>query len=216
MPGSRTSCSCFHLLLVSILHLISSCQATTGGGQQAQGHRQRQDPHTDKYAYIAFVNDVHNRLEEEDPSTSTPCSPKARAAGICVGGWPRISTAVKSLRLQAAREGAGFFFLDAGDEYTGTLWDAVYQGNTVAPLLLNKVKPDVMVRVLLACSPVCRLHWCGNRENSGCEHQSTAVCLPACLAPALAAAQTLGNHGESIAGCGSSPVACCNPVAQPS
>lgn len=102
----------------------------------------------DQYAYIAFVNDVHNRLEEEDPTTSTPCSPKARAAGTCVGGWPRISTAIKSLRLQAAKEGAGFFFLDAGDEFTGTMWDAVYQGQTVGPLLINKVKPDVMVSFL--------------------------------------------------------------------
>jgi hypothetical protein len=115
-------------LLVSICLLC--CQA-------ALGH--------DKYAYIAFVNDVHNRIEEEDPTTSTPCSAKARAAGTCVGGWPRISSAVKSLRLQAQKEGAAFFFLDAGDEFTGTMWDAVYQGQTVAPLLLNKVKPDVMV-----------------------------------------------------------------------
>lgn len=115
-------------LLVSICLLC--CQA-------ALGH--------DKYAYIAFVNDVHNRIEEEDPTTSTPCSAKARAAGTCVGGWPRISSAVKSLRLQAQKEGSAFFFLDAGDEFTGTMWDAVYQGQTVAPLLLNKVKPDVMV-----------------------------------------------------------------------
>lgn len=118
-------------LLVSICLLC--CQA-------ALGH--------DKYAYIAFVNDVHNRIEEEDPTTSTPCSPKAQAAGTCVGGWPRISSAVKSLRLQAQKEGAAFFFLDAGDEFTGTMWDAVYQGQTVAPLLLNKVKPDVMVSIL--------------------------------------------------------------------
>lgn len=170
-PMPSSSCSCFLLLLVAILHLIASCQAA------------------DQYAYIAFANDVHNRLEEEDPTTSTPCSPKARAAGICVGGWPRISTAVKSLRLQAAREGAGFFFLDAGDEFTGTLWDAVYQGNTVAPLLLNNVKPDVMVRaLLLAASSVqpqaqadC-LHRLSTGQGTGvlCCHQPPA-CLPACL-----------------------------------
>jgi len=74
----------------------------------------------------------------------TVCA-EARSAGTCVGGWPRISTAVKSLRLQAQRENAAFFFLDAGDEFTGTMWDAVYQGQTVAPLLLNMVKPDAMV-----------------------------------------------------------------------
>lgn len=101
---------------------------------------------SDEYAYVAFVNDVHNRLEEEDPSTSTPCSSSSQQRGICVGGWPRISSAVKSLRLQAEKEGAAFFFLHAGDEFTGTMWDAVYQGQTVAPLLMNKVKPDVMVR----------------------------------------------------------------------
>lgn len=30
------------------------------------------------YAYIAFVNDVHDRLEEEEPLTATPCSPSER------------------------------------------------------------------------------------------------------------------------------------------
>jgi hypothetical protein len=41
-------------------------------------------------AYIAFVNDVHNRLEEEEPLTANPCqpseshSPAAAAAHNCV------------------------------------------------------------------------------------------------------------------------------------
>lgn len=110
--------------------------------QLASCKRQQQD----SYAYVAFVNDVHNRLEEEDPTTSTPCSPSSRQKGICVGGWARISSAVKSLRLQARKEGAAFFFLDAGDEFTGTMWDVVYQGQTVAPRILNMVAPDAMVR----------------------------------------------------------------------
>lgn len=63
-----------------------------------------------------------------------------------MGGWPRVSTAVNSLRLQAQKEGAAFLFLHAGDEFTGTMWDAVYQGQTVAPQLLNMVKPNAMVR----------------------------------------------------------------------
>jgi 2',3'-cyclic-nucleotide 2'-phosphodiesterase (5'-nucleotidase family) len=64
-----------------------------------------------------------------------------------VGGWPRISTAVKSLRRQAQQEGAAFWLLDAGDEFTGTMWDAVYSGQTVLPQLMNLVKPDAMVSV---------------------------------------------------------------------
>lgn len=41
---------------------------------------------------------------------------ETKAEGRCVGGWPRISSMVNALRLQAAKEGAAFFFLDAGDE----------------------------------------------------------------------------------------------------
>lgn len=67
-----------------------------------------------------------------------------QAQGRCVGGWARISTEVKSLRRQAAREGAAFWFLDAGDEFTGSLWDVVYQGQ-ITPLMQKKVKQDAMV-----------------------------------------------------------------------
>jgi 5'-nucleotidase len=65
-------------------------------------------------AYIAFVNDVHNRFEETEPSTATPCSPESRAAGRCVGGYGRLSTAIRNLRKRAAQEGAALWLLDAG------------------------------------------------------------------------------------------------------
>lgn len=95
-------------------------------------------------AYIAFVNDVHNRLEEEEPLTAIPCQPKTKALGQCVGGWPRISSEIKALRLQAAREGAAFWFLDAGDEFIGSLWDVTYKG-AVTPYVQKAVGQDAMV-----------------------------------------------------------------------
>lgn len=98
---------------------------------------------------------------------------EARAAGTCVGGWPRISTAVKSLRLQAQKENAAFFFLDAGDEFTGTMWDAVYQGQTVAPVLLNMVKPDAMVG-----SGICTVD---STASSGTPISQSAVAVEACV-----------------------------------
>eukprot|EP00878_Enallax_costatus_P025591 GHUV01027395.1.p1 GENE.GHUV01027395.1~~GHUV01027395.1.p1 ORF type:complete len:465 (+),score=71.79 GHUV01027395.1:551-1945(+) len=98
----------------------------------------------DTFAYIAFVNDVHNRLEEEEPLTATPCQPATQAQGRCVGGWARISTEIKSLRRQAVKEKAAFWFLDVGDEFTGSLWDVVYQGQ-ITPLLQKKVQQDAMV-----------------------------------------------------------------------
>jgi hypothetical protein len=39
---------------------------------------------------------------------------ETKALGQCVGGWPRISSEIKALRKQAEREGAAFWFLDAG------------------------------------------------------------------------------------------------------
>jgi hypothetical protein len=47
-------------------------------------------------------------------SVSSVAAAETKALGQCVGGWPRISSEVKALRKQAAKEGAAFWFLDAG------------------------------------------------------------------------------------------------------
>ncbi|KAF6254137.1 Metallo-dependent phosphatase-like protein [Scenedesmus sp. NREL 46B-D3] len=126
---------------VVILSLLICCSCTL---QQLKAASVTHPAKKHQLAYIAFVNDVHNRLEEEEPLTANPCQPKTKALGQCVGGWPRISSEIKALRKQAAREGAAFWFLDAGDEFTGSLWDVTYRG-AVTPYVQKTVGQDAMV-----------------------------------------------------------------------
>uniref|UniRef100_A0A383W8U0 5'-Nucleotidase C-terminal domain-containing protein n=1 Tax=Tetradesmus obliquus TaxID=3088 RepID=A0A383W8U0_TETOB len=136
-------------------------------------------------AYIAFVNDVHNRLEEEEPLTAIPCQPKTKALGRCVGGWPRISTEIKALRLQAAREGAAFWFLDAGDEFTGSLWDVTYKG-AVTPYVQKAVGQDAMVignhefdyGLPALASYIRNLTTCSGSSGGSSSSSSNAGCRP--------------------------------------
>lgn len=60
------------------------------------------------------TSDVHNRIEETS-TTSAACGPEQREAGLCLGGWARIATAVDWARRAAKKEkAAGFLFLVGG------------------------------------------------------------------------------------------------------
>ncbi|GBF87697.1 hypothetical protein Rsub_00408 [Raphidocelis subcapitata] len=103
----------------------------------------RDAPGNSTILHIAHINDVHNRIEETS-TTSAACGPEQREAGLCLGGWARIATAVDWARKAAKKEkAAGFLFLDVGDQFDGTLWDIVYKGQATARLQ-NIVKPDAM------------------------------------------------------------------------
>jgi hypothetical protein len=56
------------------------------------------------------TTDVHNRIEQTSPGGAV-CMPEQAAAGVCVGGWGRIGSAVGAARKAAADKGAGFLFL---------------------------------------------------------------------------------------------------------
>lgn len=74
----------------------------------------------------------------------SPCSATDEAAGKCFGGYGRITTMVHKLRLQAAKKGAAYYFLHAGDEFTGSTYDVVAPGEAEA--LLQRAptwRPDV-------------------------------------------------------------------------
>lgn len=84
---------------------------------------------------ILHTNDVHARYDQtlEDGST---CAPKAAADGKCVGGAARLATKLKDLRA-----GANAIYLDAGDQFQGTLFYNMYKEK--APLrILGLLKPD--------------------------------------------------------------------------
>lgn len=74
------------------------------------------------------------------------CPAATQAAGRCVGGWPRISTQIKALRLQAQKEGVGLFFLDAGKWETDRCM-------TVVKRDANRRTNDVSLLVCYLCRP---------------------------------------------------------------
>ncbi|WP_207461726.1 bifunctional metallophosphatase/5'-nucleotidase [Azospirillum sp. SYSU D00513] len=83
---------------------------------------------------ILHVNDVHGRYDQTSASGSY-CTPKSLAEGKCVGGAARLAT-----RLAALRTGNALF-LDAGDQFQGTLFYTVHK--QAAPLaILSLLKPD--------------------------------------------------------------------------
>ncbi|KIY99167.1 Protein 5NUC [Monoraphidium neglectum] len=124
------------LLLVLVLGMCSCVRGRRGRSLAAAP--------APKELHIVHINDVHNRIEQTSTS-STTCSDAQAASGLCLGGWGRISSYVNAARKKAAAAKAAFLFLDAGDQFDGTLWDVVYKGAATAKMQ-NIVKPDVMVR----------------------------------------------------------------------
>ncbi|KAL4445897.1 hypothetical protein ABPG77_009096 [Micractinium sp. CCAP 211/92] len=88
---------------------------------------------------IIHLNDNHARFEPADASFGTQCDGNASAA--CFGGFARLSTAISQAKAAAARDGMDTLVLHAGDEYTGSLWDAVFtkEGIQVAPAFLEQI-----------------------------------------------------------------------------
>lgn len=85
---------------------------------------------------ILHTNDVHSRLEQtSDDST------KCLNASLCVGGVARLFTKVQQIR----KEEPNVLFLDAGDQYQGTIWFTVYKGLEVAHFM-NILGYNAMVR----------------------------------------------------------------------
>lgn len=86
---------------------------------------------------ILHTNDVHARYEETTAS-GTVCTAKDKAAARCVGGAARLATALKELR------GADALYLDAGDQFQGTLLYTRYK-DAAALAVLGLLKPDAQV-----------------------------------------------------------------------
>lgn len=83
---------------------------------------------------ILHVNDVHARYDQTT-ATGTFCTAKDEAANKCVGGAARLATKLKELRTGNA------LFLDAGDQFQGTLFYNQYK-DAVAYTILDLLKPD--------------------------------------------------------------------------
>jgi len=89
---------------------------------------------------IIHINDLHSRIESINKYDST-CSAEDETEGKCFGGVARLVTAAA-----AARERAGegnLLFLNAGDNFQGSLFYTTYKGAVEAEFL-NKMGTDVM------------------------------------------------------------------------
>ncbi|XP_052859943.1 apyrase-like [Anopheles cruzii] len=84
---------------------------------------------------IVHINDFHARFEEVNTGSAT-CDP---AVEQCVGGYARTVTVVK--QLLAERPNA--IYLNAGDNFQGTLWYNIHRWNVTAEFL-NMLPADAM------------------------------------------------------------------------
>jgi 5'-nucleotidase/UDP-sugar diphosphatase len=83
---------------------------------------------------ILHVNDVHARYDQIT-ATGGFCTPKDEAEKKCIGGAARLQTKLKELR------GDNALFLDAGDQFQGTLFYTQYKHGAVQTML-GMLNPD--------------------------------------------------------------------------
>jgi 5'-nucleotidase / UDP-sugar diphosphatase len=83
---------------------------------------------------ILHVNDVHARYDQIT-ATGGFCTPKDQAEKKCIGGAARLQTKLKELR------GDNALFLDAGDQFQGTLFYTQYKHGAVQTVL-GMLNPD--------------------------------------------------------------------------
>ncbi|XP_055627312.1 apyrase-like [Toxorhynchites rutilus septentrionalis] len=85
---------------------------------------------------IIHINDFHARFEETNYGGSS-CFPEA--GDICIGGYARTVTAVKELLKTRVNP----IFLNAGDNFQGTLWYNLYRWSLTATFL-NMLPAEAM------------------------------------------------------------------------
>lgn len=90
---------------------------------------------------ILHINDWHSRIESINKYDST-CSTEDDAAGECFGGAARLVTAVRDRR--SSLDGENVLFLNAGDNFQGSLFYTTYKG-AVEGEFLNLMETDAMV-----------------------------------------------------------------------
>ncbi len=90
---------------------------------------------------ILHINDWHSRVESINKYDST-CSAEDETEGKCFGGAARLVTAVRETREEL--DGQNVLFLNAGDNFQGSLFYTTYKGAVEAEFL-NLMGTDAMV-----------------------------------------------------------------------
>lgn len=87
---------------------------------------------------IIHLNDMHARFDESN-MVSTICKPKDE----CIGGFARTVTKVKELL--ASKASLNPIYLNAADNFQGTLWYNIFKWNVISHFLNLDPIPDAMV-----------------------------------------------------------------------
>ena len=109
----------------------AAVMAITAGAAQA-----------DYTLHVLHINDFHSRIEAVNAFDST-CSAEDAAENKCFGGIARVATKVRELRESLTAAGENVIFLDAGDQFQGSLMFTTYKGAVEAEFL-EQIRPDAM------------------------------------------------------------------------
>ncbi len=93
--------------------------------------------------HVLHINDFHSRIESISSSGST-CNAEAETAGECFGGVARLATAIAAKRAEVAAEGGNLLVLDAGDQFSGSLFFTTFEGQAEIEFM-NRIGFDAMV-----------------------------------------------------------------------
>lgn len=98
---------------------------------------------------LLHTNDNHARIEETREDSG-----KCPASGRCFAGVARRFTKVSEIRIKEKN----VLFVDAGDQFQGTVWFNYYKGAEAAHFM-NKLGYDVMVHTfyIVLCATTQRL-----------------------------------------------------------
>lgn len=88
---------------------------------------------------LLHTNDNHARIEETSEDSG-----KCSASGPCFAGVARRFTKVSEIR----KKEKNVLFLDAGDQFQGTVWFNYYKGAEAAHFM-NKLGYDAMVNIFI-------------------------------------------------------------------
>lgn len=91
---------------------------------------------------ILHINDLHSRIESINRFDST-CNAEDETEGKCFGGIARVKTKLDERRAALAQEDQNVLFLDAGDQFQGSLFYTTYKGDAAAEFL-NQMGVDAM------------------------------------------------------------------------
>lgn len=89
---------------------------------------------------VMHTNDMHSRFEETN-AHSGPC---VKGRGACYGGFARLKTAVTESRSKAKAEGYNSIFLNAGDNFQGTVYYTMFKWSIVSEMV-NMLGFDALV-----------------------------------------------------------------------